>query len=270
MRLPIFQVDAFADLLFRGNPAAVVPLEEWLPDSLMQSIALENNLSETAFFVPTKAGFEIRWFTPKAEVDLCGHATLAAAHVIFNEAGYPKNQLSFGSRSGLLAVTRTDGSLRLDFPADNPRPVEEPMEITKAIGTQPANCFRGKTDYLLVYETEAQISGMTPDFSALKKTSARHHRHSPGKRMRFCEPVFRAGRWHRRRSGDRFSTYHPHALLGRTKRENKLFGKTAFSPGRNIAMHLAGRSGADLRKSLHLPPWGNFCIIILHRGNAKN
>ncbi|WP_321290320.1 PhzF family phenazine biosynthesis isomerase [uncultured Sunxiuqinia sp.] len=100
MKLPIFQVDAFAEELFQGNPAAVVPLENWLPDQLMQSIALENNLSETAFFVPMKAGFEIRWFTPKAEVDLCGYATLATAHAIFNEASYPSNKITFGSRSG--------------------------------------------------------------------------------------------------------------------------------------------------------------------------
>ena len=194
MRLPVFQVDAFADALFRGNPAAVVPLEEWLPDSLMQSIALENNLSETAFFVPTKAGFEIRWFTPKAEVDLCGHATLAAAHVIFNEAGYPKNKLSFGSRSGLLTVTRADGALSLDFPADQPRPVEEPVEITEAIGLKPFASFRGKTDYLLVYETEEQITGIKPDFSALKKTSARGIMvTAPGKACDFVSRFFAPG-----------------------------------------------------------------------------
>ena len=100
MKLPIFQVDAFAEVLFKGNPAAVVPLEEWPEEKLMQSIAMENNLSETAFFVPSRLGFEIRWFTPVSEVKLCGHATLAAAHVIFEEAGYPKDEISFGSLSG--------------------------------------------------------------------------------------------------------------------------------------------------------------------------
>nr|MBD3622396.1 PhzF family phenazine biosynthesis protein [Sunxiuqinia sp.] len=126
MKLPIFQVDAFAEALFQGNPAAVVPLTKWLSDATMQSIALENNLSETAFFVPTQAGFEIRWFTPKSEVDLCGHATLATAHVIFNEAAYPKDLISFGSRSGELTVTKKGDLLELNFPVDAIRPIAEP------------------------------------------------------------------------------------------------------------------------------------------------
>ena len=173
MKVPIFQVDAFAEALFQGNPAAVIPLEEWLPDKLMQSIAMENNLSETAFFVPTKAGFEIRWFTPKAEVDLCGHATLATAHVIFSEAYYPKEKISFGSRSGLLKVKKDNDLLQLNFPADVVRQVEEPKDVTNAVGLMPAECFQGKTDYLLVYQTEKEIRELLPDFSALAKTTAR-------------------------------------------------------------------------------------------------
>ena len=117
MKLRLFQIDAFADSLFEGNPAAVVPLESWLPDALLQSIASENNLSETAFFVPSGSGFRLRWFTPECEVDLCGHATLASAHVLFRHLGYPGNSLVFDTRSGDLAVEERNGLIVMDFPA---------------------------------------------------------------------------------------------------------------------------------------------------------
>ena len=117
MKLRLFQIDAFADRMFEGNPAAVVPLESWLPDALLQSIASENNLSETAFFVPSGSGFHLRWFTPECEVDLCGHATLASAHVLFRHLGYPGNSLVFDTRSGDLAVEERNGLIVMDFPA---------------------------------------------------------------------------------------------------------------------------------------------------------
>jgi PhzF family phenazine biosynthesis protein len=173
MKLPLFQVDAFAESLFKGNPAAVVPLENWLPDGLMQQIAMENNLSETAFFVPATDGFEIRWFTPKTEVKLCGHATLATAHVIFKEAGYPNKEIIFSSKSGLLRVQKNEDKLQLDFPADTIRPVDAPNQIFQAIGKLPKECFKGKTDYLLVFENEKQIREMTPAFSQLAKAQVR-------------------------------------------------------------------------------------------------
>src|SRR5512133_3189510 len=128
MKLQIFQADAFASSLFKGNPAAVVPLSEWLPDELMQQIAAENNLSETAFFVPEGDHFHIRWFTPKAEVKLCGHATLATAHVIFNELGFQAERIEFNSKSGILIVKKVDNKLQLDFPADFAQ-VVEPVPI---------------------------------------------------------------------------------------------------------------------------------------------
>lgn len=173
MKLPIFQVDAFAEELFQGNPAAVVPLKEWLPDITMQHIALENNLSETAFFVPTQAGFEIRWFTPKAEVDLCGHATLAAAHTIFNEAEYPQSEISFGSRSGKLTVMKKGDLLELNFPADDLKKIDHLTELTEAIGKKPVECYLGKTDYLFAYTNQQDIEQIKPDFGALSKTGAR-------------------------------------------------------------------------------------------------
>ena len=173
MQLPIFQVDAFASETFKGNPAAVVPLDEWLPDHVMQSIAMENNLSETAFFVPTQVGFEIRWFTPLAEVNLCGHATLATAHVIFNEAKFNSNEVQFGSRSGILTVKKEADKLKLDFPADSFTEVELSQEIINAVGETPVKAFKGKTDYLLIYKNEDAISKINPNFHLLKKAEAR-------------------------------------------------------------------------------------------------
>ncbi len=173
MKLPLFQVDAFAEGLFKGNPAAVVPLDNWLTDEVMQQIAMENNLSETAFFVPTTEGFEIRWFTPKAEVKLCGHATLATAHVIFEEARYPHDEIVFTSKSGSLRVRKNSDKFQLDFPADTIRPIDAPNQIFQAIGKLPKACFKGKTDYLLVFENEREIREITPSFTQLARTSVR-------------------------------------------------------------------------------------------------
>lgn len=120
MKLPIYQIDAFAEKPFEGNPAAICPLDEWLPGKMMQSIAQENNLSETAFFVPTQTGFHIRWFTPLAEVDLCGHATLASAYVLYHCLGYKGKTIVFESKSGTLNVSRQKNLLVMDFPAQPP------------------------------------------------------------------------------------------------------------------------------------------------------
>jgi PhzF family phenazine biosynthesis protein len=117
MKIPIFQVDAFTDQMFGGNPAAVCPLEKWIPDEILQKIASENNLSETAFFVPENNVFRIRWFTPKVEVDLCGHATLASGHVLFNHLNYKEDYIRFESRSGRLNVKKDKNLVTLDFPA---------------------------------------------------------------------------------------------------------------------------------------------------------
>ncbi|MGQ8338565.1 PhzF family phenazine biosynthesis protein [Sunxiuqinia sp. A32] len=173
MKLPIFQVDAFASETFKGNPAAVIPLKEWLPDKTMQKIAMENNLSETAFFVPTKAGFEIRWFTPLAEVDLCGHATLATAHVIFNEAGFNKDTLEFGSRSGKLSVRKVGDKLQLNFPSDMVSKVELPEFVLKGIGGKPLETYMGKTDYLLFFESEEEVKNLAPNHYMLQESGAR-------------------------------------------------------------------------------------------------
>lgn len=169
MELSIFQVDAFAGTLFRGNPAAVIPLTEWLPDNLLQNIAMENNLSETAFFIPEEEGFHLRWFTPKTEVNLCGHATLATAHVLFNHLGFQGGELHFQSRSGLLTVSRESHLLFLDFPAACVEPVEIPEGVARALGQKPLGCWRGGEDLMVVFEEEKEIQKMAPDFARLGK-----------------------------------------------------------------------------------------------------
>ena len=171
-QLPLYQVDAFAAAPFTGNPAAVVPLERWLDDALMQSIALENNLSETAFFVPEGDAFRIRWFTPAAEVDLCGHATLATAWVLFNERGYAGDTVQFQSRSGELRVSRDDDWLTLDFPAQPPVPVARSPELVRGLGRAPSELLAAE-DYLAVFEDAGQVADLRPDFTLLARLDRR-------------------------------------------------------------------------------------------------
>jgi PhzF family phenazine biosynthesis protein len=173
MNLRLYQIDAFTDRLFSGNPAAVCPLESWLPDETMQKIAAENNLSETAFFVRTGDGFHIRWFTPAVEVDLCGHATLATSYVIFNCDRHPADAITLASKSGPLRVRREGDLLVLDFPAGPPSPAAPPEGLVAAIGRTPAEILMGKTDYLLVYDAEDHVASLAPDFAALGRVPAR-------------------------------------------------------------------------------------------------
>ena len=175
MELKIFQVDAFTDQLFKGNPAAVVLLNSWIEEEHMQSIAFENNLSETAFIVRKESAFyEIRWFTPLTEVDLCGHATLAAARVIFEHFDTNSKTLEFySSRSGALKVSRDEELITLDFPADLPERFSPPDGLYEAIGHAPEECLKGKTDYLLVYPNQEAIEKLKPNFYLLKSVKAR-------------------------------------------------------------------------------------------------
>jgi len=172
--IPIYQVDAFTDKLFSGNPAAVCPLTEWLSDDVMQAIAAENNLSETAFINRSTSPFTIRWFTPITEVDLCGHATLAAARILFDEY-LPKNskELSFNSRRGLLKTYREDELIYLDFPADFPVVVEEHSLINEGLQEQPIEVLQGKDDYLAIFENEQTIRSLQPNFNVLSELESR-------------------------------------------------------------------------------------------------
>ena len=173
MELRLYQIDAFADRLFSGNPAAVCPLEAWLPDETMQKIAFENNLSETAFYVRTDRGFHIRWFTPAVEVALCGHATLATAYVIFTHDRHPGDTIELASKSGPLKVRREGELLVLDFPAGRPAPAPAPPGLVEALGRVPVETLKGTTDYLIVYETEEDVATLTPNIPDLGRVDAR-------------------------------------------------------------------------------------------------
>lgn len=168
MTYKIYQVDAFTDQLFGGNPAAIVPLTEWIDEKLMQQIASENNLAETAFYVKKNDRFEIRWFTPVAEVDLCGHATLGSAFVLFNCEGFEGNEISFFShKSGELKVNKTGNWLDLIFPADKVQQVDITPELESCFDIKPKMAYKGKTDYMLIYRTEEEVNELIPNLSKI-------------------------------------------------------------------------------------------------------
>jgi PhzF family phenazine biosynthesis protein len=174
MSCKIFQVDAFSSRVFKGNPAAVCLLDRWIREEVMQQIAEENNLSETAFVVPVEGGYEIRWFTPAAEVDLCGHATLAAAHVLFTHTGIDTDTIIFHSpHSGKLPVERKADLLILDFPLDQLEEVKAPKEIVTALRRKPLKAFKGRSDYMFIYASQSEIENMNPDFESLKRLGGR-------------------------------------------------------------------------------------------------
>ena len=173
MQLPIYQVDAFTDRLFGGNPAAVCPLERWLPDATLQAIAAENNLAETAFFVREGSDFALRWFTPTVEVDLCGHATLASAFVIFNRLDPGRTAISFRTlKSGILTVKRDGDVLALDFPARAAKPVTAPEGLAAALGAVPTATLAtagAMAMIVAVYDSAEVVAALAPDFAAVSK-----------------------------------------------------------------------------------------------------
>ncbi len=169
-----YVVDAFTTQLYGGNPAAVCPLEAWLPDATMQQIAAENNLSETVFYVPEGDHYRIRWFTPAVEVKLCGHATLATAHVFYTQLGYDKPELRFDSLSGMLVVTKTANGYQLDFPANPPEVVEQvPAGLFEGLRISDAPVYKTSFDYMVVLPTEAMVAALNPDFNTLAQVPAR-------------------------------------------------------------------------------------------------
>jgi len=172
--MKVYIVNAFTSELFGGNPAAVVPLNEWLSESLMQQIAAQHNLPETAFIIPEGKNFYIRWFTPLVEVDLCGHATLASAQVYFNHLSYPEKEIIFNSNSGPLPVSRgQNGKLRMDFPVNHPAPCDPVPEIEKGLHKKPLATFISKFDYMAVFEKQQDIEELSPDFSVLGQVRSR-------------------------------------------------------------------------------------------------
>lgn len=192
MKLNLFQVDAFVREPFSGNPAAVVPLDEWIGDALMQRIAAENNLSETAFFVPRDGDYDIRWFTPAAEVELCGHATLASAFVLFLLGSVTGDAVKFSTRKrGDVSVTRKGDLLILDFPADTATPMALPEAIAGAVNRPPIQAFRGKTDLMLIYDSQEDVEALAPDFPRIAAMDARAVMvTAPGRKADFVSRFF--------------------------------------------------------------------------------
>lgn len=172
MKLTQYQVDAFTDQVFSGNPAAVVPLSSWPDDALLQAIAEENNLSETAFFAPSAKGFHLRWFTPVKEVDLCGHATLATAHVLFEILGYTKQVIIFETRRGELLVKKKGKRLEMDFPASPPTPGGIPEALAQGLGRRPLEVLAAD-DYLAVFASEEAVRALIPDQALLSQLDLR-------------------------------------------------------------------------------------------------
>lgn len=170
--LPLYQVDAFTRRRFAGNPAAVCPLEAWLPDTVLQAIAAENNLSETAFFVRRGGdAFDLRWFTPAVEVDLCGHATLASGFVLMTALEPARDRAVFHTRSGPLTVTRDGARFAMDFPSRPPAPVEPPATLAAALGARPSAVFKAR-DFVALFDDAAQVRALAPDFAALAQLDA--------------------------------------------------------------------------------------------------
>ncbi len=168
MKLPLYQIDAFTGAVFGGNPAAVCPLPAWLADVTLQNIAAENNLAETAFLVARGDDYELRWFTPTIEIDLCGHATLAAAFALNTELGVRTNPIRFHSHSGVLAVFHdAAGLFTLDFPTRPGAPCVAPETLTRGLGARPVEISKAR-DYLAVFTNEAEVRALNPDFAALK------------------------------------------------------------------------------------------------------
>ncbi|TAI47440.1 PhzF family phenazine biosynthesis protein [Flagellimonas allohymeniacidonis] len=175
MKQKLYQIDAFASEVFTGNPAAVCVMDSWLKDETMQKIAQENNLAETAFTVKEGSQYILRWFTPETEVDLCGHATLATAYVLFNYYQVHENTIRFFSpRSGELLVEQgDDGSMSMNFPADDLKKIENVAAINEAIGKVPLETFKGKTDYMVVYSSQEEIANIAPNFFLLDQLDCR-------------------------------------------------------------------------------------------------
>lgn len=194
MKLTIYQLDAFATKLFTGNPAAIVPLTEWISDDLMQKIGMENNLAETAFFVPSpkaKGEFDIRWFTPASEIDLCGHATLASAHVLYHYLNYELPSITFNSKSGPLFISRSDDTIFLDFPSWVPERVDVyPPEILKSLGNPEIAGVYKHRDYVVELMNEDAVRKCKPDFTLMKSMRDNLMITAPGKDVDFVSRFF--------------------------------------------------------------------------------
>ena len=249
MSIPYYQVDAFTDRLFTGNPAGVCLLLDWLPDATLQAIAAENNLAETAFVVPRNGYFDLRWFTPNLEMDLCGHATLAPAHVIFHHLGCRDSIVRFQTRSGLLTVTREQDLLTLDFPARPASPCPAPADLVAGLGATPVATAKAR-DYLAVFNNEETVRKLKPDMAALLRLDCLGIiATAPGEQCDFVSRFFapRAGVPEDPVTGSAHCTLIPYwaERLGRTKlhaRQVSPRGGELFCELRGERVGMAGRA----------------------------
>jgi PhzF family phenazine biosynthesis protein len=189
--MTLYQIDAFADKLFSGNPAAVVPLDKWIDESLMQNLAMENNLAETVFFVPNGNNYDIRWFTPAAEINLCGHATLASAYVLFTILGYKRPSITFHSKSGPLTITKEKDTISMDFPSWKPeRFTDYPEGLEQALGIKEIVGVYKHRDLLVELNSETDVKNAEPDFTLIKKTGYKIIITAPGREVDFVSRFF--------------------------------------------------------------------------------
>lgn len=256
MKLPLYWIDAFTDQPFHGNPAGVVPLESWPADEVMQRIAFENGLSETAFFVRTAPDrFHLRWFTPAIEVDLCGHATLAAASTLFTQLGFAGETVTFDSRSGPLVVTHRDGLFELDFPSRPAETAPAPETLVRALGRTPEFALKTKGSWLLVYPGTADVLGLRPDHALLGQvTPGRMIVTAPGSDCDFVSRFFApdAGIPEDPVTGSAHTTLIPYwaGRLGKTKlhaRQVSARGGELFCALRGDRVGIAGHAVLYLR-----------------------
>lgn len=239
-KLPLFQLDAFTNRRFAGNPAAVVLLDNWLPDELLVAIAAENNLSETAFVIPGAGEVPLRWFTPTVEIDLCGHATLAAAHVLFAQGLVTSDRVTFATRSGLISVSRNADYLTLDFPVRPATAIEITEALTAALGARPSEALRAR-DILAVFDNEAIVKDLQPDFDRIAALDAFAVIVSaPGQQVDFVSRFFapKAGIPEDPVTGSAHCTLTPYwsARLGKTT----LTAKQLSARGGELVCHMAG------------------------------
>ena len=258
----MYQVDAFTDALFGGNPAAVCILESWLPEATIQAIAAENNLAETAFAVPSPGGYDIRWFTPETEVALCGHATLATAHILFTTVHPDSDRIRFQSRErGMLEVSKSDDWLVLDFPSDPPGEIRMPEGLSTALGGTPKSCWKGLTDYMVVFESEAEIRALNPNYHLLNKIPARGViATSPGREFDFVSRFFapRCGVPEDPVTGSAHTTLTPYwaRILGNTRlNAAQLSSRTGVLRCEALGdrVKIAGKAITYMKAELYLP-----------------
>lgn len=260
MKLPYYEVSAFTTNPFGGNPAGVCPLETWLPDPVLQGIAANNNLAETAFTVPRGRDFDLRWFTPTVEMDLCGHATLAAASVLFNERGLGGSEVRFHSRSGMLVVSRSEDLLTLDFPSRPPTACAAPEALIGALSAKPREVLKAR-DYLAVFANEAEVLALKPDFPLLRTLDCLGIIvTAPGNDRDFVSRFFApgAGVDEDPVTGSAHCTLIPYwaERLGKTKlfaRQVSARGGELFCEWTGERVQIGGRAVHYLRGEIHIP-----------------